>query len=212
MAVNSVQHVFNAIITLTSGILEDLRGREDFISDINQYYIQVAYKRTGMVENMLLVILINTTYERHTRWQAWSRRFYQWYESILHTSGIQEDRHGREYVISDINQYYIQVAYKRTGMVEKVLSVIWINSTYEWHTRGQAWSRRFYQWYESILHTSGIQEDRHGREYVISDINQYYLREAYKMTGMVEKVLSVIWINTTYEWHTRGQAWSRICY
>ena len=56
MAVNSVQHVFNAIITLTSGILEDLRGREDVISDMNQYYIQVAYKRTGMVEKVLSVI------------------------------------------------------------------------------------------------------------------------------------------------------------
>ena len=56
MAVNSVQHVFNAIITLTSGILEDRHGREYFISDMNQYYIQVAYKRAGMVEKILSVI------------------------------------------------------------------------------------------------------------------------------------------------------------
>ena len=176
---------------------------------MNQYYLRVAYKRTGMVEKVLLVIWINTTYKWHTRGQAWSRRFYQWYESILHTSGIQEDRHGREGFISDMNQYYIQLAYKRTGMVEKVLPVIWINTTYKWHTRGQAWSRRFYQWYESILHTSGIQEDRHGREGFISDINQYYIQVLYKRTGMVENILLVIWINTTYEWHTRGQAWSR---
>ena len=196
----------------TSGIQEDRHGREGFLSDMNQYYIQVAYRRTGMVEKVLSVIWINTTYKWHTRGQAWSRRFYQWYESILHTSGKQEDRHGRDDFISDMNQYYIQVAYKRTGMVEKILLVIWIKTTYKWHTRGQAWSRRFYKWYESILHTSGIQEDRHGREGFISDMNQYYIQVAYKRTGMVEKVLSVIWINTTYEWHTRGQAWSRIFY